>query len=132
MAGARTVEHASRTNQLDISSCTNPPRGSSVATTSQSHADLITAVATWRSTAFSITVARYEQQKTFRILYPARRQSFCLAPADDRRHDGAQPGTQHHAVLPQASPLPRPVFSQVPRAVEPRRYSGIPTLFCQG
>ena len=53
--------------------CTNPPRGSSVDTTSQSHAELITAVATWRSTIFSITVARYEQQKTFRLLYPARR-----------------------------------------------------------
>src|SRR6516225_9317681 len=129
MAGARTVEHASRTNQLDISSCTNPPRGSSVATTSQSHADLITAVATWRSTIFSITVARYEQQKTFRLLYPARRQSFCLAPADDRRHDGAQPRAQYHAVLPQAGPLPRTIFSQTPRPVEPGGHSGIPTLF---
>ena len=57
---------------LDNLQCTNPPRGSSVDTTSQSHAELITAVATWRSTIFSITVARYEQHKTFRILYPAR------------------------------------------------------------
>jgi hypothetical protein len=55
----------------DNGQCTNPPRGSSVATTSQSHADLITAVATKCSTIFSITIARYEKQKTFRLLYSA-------------------------------------------------------------
>jgi len=61
--------------------CTNPPRGvrspltwarRSFTTTCKSYTDLITASPTWRWTAFSGTVARYEQHKTFRILYPAR------------------------------------------------------------
>jgi hypothetical protein len=34
---------------------------------------LLVASPSWRSMGFSVTVARYEQHETFRILYPARR-----------------------------------------------------------
>jgi hypothetical protein len=44
---------------------------SSVATTCKSYTDPITGVAHLAFDGLFISVARYEQQKTFRILYPA-------------------------------------------------------------
>ena len=79
------IRHAPQQSRPTVTSvnakCTNPPRGvrspltwarRSFTTTCKSYTDLITASPTWRWTAFSGTVARYEQHKTFRILYPAR------------------------------------------------------------
>jgi hypothetical protein len=53
--------------------CTNPRRGVRLLRPASRTLTRLLLSPTWRSTAFSITVARYEQQKTFRILYPARR-----------------------------------------------------------
>src|SRR6266481_575989 len=53
-----------------------------------------------------VIVARHEQQHTtVWILHCYRPQGHPIAPADDRRHDGAQLRTKHHAVLPETSQL---------------------------
>src|SRR5208282_1704447 len=82
----------------------------------------------YRTRKFSATVARYERHNFFSMPHPCRPQGFSVAPADDRRYDGAQPRTQHDAVLSKAGQLPGPLLWQVTRAVRSGTDSGVPAL----
>src|SRR6266851_7268916 len=73
-----------------------------------------------------VIVARHEQQHTtVWILHCYRPQGHPIAPADDRRHDGAQLRTEHHALLPEAGHLLCSAFWQVTGAL---RSGGDPQL----
>src|SRR5215469_17083026 len=70
----------------------------------------------------------HEQYNSFRLPHSHRPQGFCLAPTDDRRHDGAQLCAQHADQLPAAGQPLRTPLRQVTGAAGPRRDPRVPDL----
>lgn len=72
-----------------------------------------------------IAVFDQEITKLADAKYP---ETFALQQVHDRRHDGAQPRTQHHDLLPETGQLPSPILWQVTGAVRLGRNPRLPAL----
>src|SRR5438270_9052709 len=113
--------------------CTNPLRGTWVARpSSRMSPPCEPELAISKSGANWVIVARHERHNLVSLPHCYRPQDFSVAPADDRRHDGAQLCAQHHDGVPQTGQLLRPTFWQVTGTIGARRNPQLPDLSSQG